>query len=141
MKRVFLIILLFCCGCVSSNNAVPNGAYYSEQSGAAMPEWILKPSKNGVIGGVGMCAAHVNGVSGQRELAIKRALEDIASQKGVTVDNILIIKSKSSGDISMPSSEIESYSSHKTNEKVKARIEDTWIHPVSKELYIYMIAD
>ena len=97
--------------------------------------------KNGVIGGVGYCAAHINGYTGQKELASKRALEDIARQKGVLVNSILLVTSKSSNNTKLPDTTSKNVSSYQTQQNVKAYIKEIWVHPVSKEMYVYMIAE
>lgn len=42
---------------------------YSTSSYASdiqVPEWVINPSRNGLIGGVGYCLAHINGYAGQK---------------------------------------------------------------------------
>ena len=117
---------------------------YSTSSYASdiqVPEWVINPSRNGLIGGVGYCAAHINGYAGQKELASKRALEDIARQKGVLVNSILLVSSKSLNNTKLPNTTSKNISSYKTQQNVKAYIKEIWVHPVSKEMYIYMIAE
>ena len=79
---------MFFSGCASKHSS---SDYVSN---IQIPEWVTNPSKNGIIGGVGYCAAHINGYAGQKELASKRALEDIARQKGVLVNSIMHVSSK-----------------------------------------------
>ena len=117
---------------------------YSTSSYASdiqVPEWVINPSRNGLIGGVGYCAAHINGYAGQKELASKRALEDIARQKGVLVNSILLVSSKSLNNTKLPDTTSKNISSYKTQQNVKAYIKEIWVHQVSKEMYIYMIAE
>lgn len=128
-------IFIFFSGCASlySNNTAV--------STVQIPEWVTNPSKNGVIGGVGYCAAHINGYAGQKELASKRALEDIARQKGVLVNSIMLISSKASNNTKLPDTTSQNISKYQTQQNVKAYIKEIWVHPVSKEMYIYMIAE
>lgn len=132
---LFILVCFIFSGCAGHNVAVYNS------NADSLPEWVLNPSKNGVIGGVGYCAAHVDGISGQRELASKRALEEIARQKGVQVDSIMVVSSKHSNQVEMPDTSINTVSGFKTNTNVKAYIKEVWIHPVTKVMYVYMIAN
>lgn len=132
---LFILVCFIFSGCAVHNVAVNNS------NADSLPEWVLNPSKNGVIGGVGYCAAHVDGISGQRELASKRALEEIARQKGVQVDSIMVVSSKHSNQVEMPDTSINTVSGFKTNTNVKAYIKEVWIHPVTKVMYVYMIAN
>lgn len=130
---LFIIVISGCAG-VSNNKAVDNNS-------VIMPEWIVNPSKNGVIGGVGYCPAHVDGISGQRELASKRALEEIARQKGVDVDTVMIVSSSASNQTKYQDTKVDTVSTFKSNKNVKAYIKEVWIHPVTKVMYVYMIAE
>ena len=132
---LFILVCFIFSGCAGHNVAVNNS------NADSLSEWVLNPSKNGVIGGVGYCAAHVDGISGQRELASKRALEEIARQKGVQVDSIMVVSSKHSNQVEMPDTSINTVSGFKTNTNVKAYIKEVWIHPVTKVMYVYMIAN
>lgn len=134
-SHLFVIFCFLFYGC-AGHNVVAN-----QSSKDTLPEWVLNPSKNGVIGGVGYCAAHVDGISGQRELASKRALEEIDRQKGVQVDSIMVVSSKHSNQVEMPDTTIDTVSGFKTNTNVRAYIKEVWIHPVTKVMYVYMIAE
>lgn len=132
---ILSFLFIFVSGCASKHSSS------SSVSNIQIPEWVTNPSKNGVIGGVGYCAAHINGYAGQKELASKRALEDIARQKGVLVNSIMLISSKSSNSTKLPDTTSKNISSYQTQQSVKAYIKEIWVHPVSKEMYIYMIAE
>lgn len=135
LSAFFIFSFIFFSSCASkhsSNDFISN---------IQIPEWVTNPSKNGVIGGVGYCAAHINGYAGQKELASKRALEDIARQKGVLVNSIMLVSSKSSNSTKLPDTTSKNISSYQTQQNVKAHIKEIWVHPVSKEMYIYMIAE
>ena len=131
----FCIIIMCFSGCASKHSNS------SSVSNIQLPEWVTSPSKNGIIGGVGYCAAHINGYAGQKELASKRALEDIARQKGVFVNSIMLVTSKSSNSVKLPDTTSKNISSYQTQQSVKAYIKEIWVNPVSKEMYIYMIAE
>lgn len=132
---IFSFCFIFIFGCASKH--ISSGL----ASNIQIPEWVTNPSKNGVIGGVGYCAAHINGYAGQKELASKRALEDIARQKGVLVNSIMLVSSKSSNNTKLPDTTSKNISSYQTQQNVKAYIKEIWVHPVSKEMYVYMIAE
>ncbi len=134
MKNILWVVVLcifFIVGCSLKNTtqvALDN----------SIPNWVYNPSSSDYIGGVGVCGTHIKGKNAQRELAISRAIEEIARQKGVTVSNVLSISSKSNS-ISSSNSNMVSYSVHTvTGEVINAFIADTWINPNSNELYIYM---
>ncbi len=131
----FYFIFMFFSGCASKHSS---SDYVSN---IQIPEWVTNPSKNGIIGGVGYCAAHINGYAGQKELASKRALEDIARQKGVLVNSIMHVSSKFSNSTKLPDTTSKNISSYQTKKNVKAYIKEIWVHPVSKEMYVYMIAE
>lgn len=133
MAKVIVVILLifsfYGCGTKNSNITNSNSVNY--------PEWLHNPSSDKYIGGVGICGTHIRGKTGQRELAISRAIEEIARQKKVEVSNVLSVSSKGSSD-SM-SSNMSYYSVHTIDGSViNAVIVDMWIHPKTDELYIYM---
>jgi hypothetical protein len=53
------------------------------------PSWIDHPVLyNGDVCGIGISKVHINGEIGQRQLAVERAIADIARQKQVTVRSI-----------------------------------------------------
>ena len=134
---ILLLFVTMCSGCLS----IHNEKSASISNNVSMPEWILNPSKNGVIGGVGYCAAHVDGISGQRELASKRALEEIARQKSVSVDSVMVVSSSASNQTKYNDTKVNSVSTFKSNNNVQAYIKEIWIHPVTKVMYVYMIAE
>ena len=132
----FIYFLLSGCGFYHNYSL-----YSSEHNNIDYPAWIQNPSSDTFIGGVGMSSTHVRGVTGQRELAVKRALEDIARQLEVEVENISVISSKQISSSKYNNTKIESYSTHKTKKNIKAYIKEVWVHPVTKEMYVYMIAE
>ncbi len=131
----FLLFIGFIC--LSCSAAVKNNSL----SNSDLPEWVLNPSKDGIVGGVGYCAAHINGVNGQRELASKRALEEIARQKGVYIDSIMVVSSKSSNQIRYTETKSNTVSSYHTKNIIKAYIKEIWVHPVTKVMYVYMVSE
>lgn len=63
----------------------------------ARPAWIDNPRTVGDIVGLGQAGFHFNGKAAQRELATRRALDEIAQQMGVTVNSITVIKQQLTG--------------------------------------------
>lgn len=112
-------------------------ATVEQKSANQLPSWFYTPSGDGYIGGVGVCATHVKGATAQRELAISRALEDIARQYGVKVDSVMKVQSKES-QISTKV-DIDTFSLHTFEGKVViAKIIEVWKNEKTDELYIYM---
>lgn len=102
------------------------------------PSWVSNPSVSGKIAGIGICGTHIHGKTAQRNLAIKRAIDEIAAQLGVTVNNVSLISTK--GNSSGASSSVESYSLQSVDGKVvSAVIKGTWKDPKTSELYIWMV--
>lgn len=82
---------------------------------------------------------HVNGKNAQRSLAIKRAIDEIALQMGVTVNNVALIGTVANKGGT--TTNLESYSFQTVDGKVvKAVIRDTWEDPQTEELYVWMVA-
>lgn len=107
------------------------------------PDWIYNSSYNGKIGGVGYSRTHIKGINAQRELATRRALEDIARQKGVRVDSQMEIHStsKSSGTQGSNSSSIVTITNQRGIATIKAKVRAVWINPSTKEMYVHMVEE
>jgi len=104
------------------------------------PGWILNSGVNGKVAGIGICGTHVNGQNAQRSLAIKRAIDEIALQMGVKVNNVALIGTKASSSGS--NTTVESYSFQTVDGNVvKAVIRETWKDPQSDEIYIWMVTE
>lgn len=129
MKKNFIlsiIVSFFMFSCISSGGL------------GGKPGWVNTPSVSGKIAGVGICGNHVNGKSAQRNLAIKRAIDEIALQIGVTVNNVSLVETV--GTSSGASTKVESYSLQSVDGKVvTAVIKGTWKDPATDELYIWMV--
>ena len=135
-NRYLIVIFLFILTGCSHNNIVvtPKNDYQR-------PSWIyLSPSQNGKIGGIGVSGKHIDGFTGQRELAISRALDEIAKQLGTTVTTMQNINTEGTKD--NIKSEITSYSFQTTDGKVvKAIIKNIWYDNISDELYVWMLQE
>lgn len=82
---------------------------------------------------------HVHGKNAQRSLAIKRAIDEIAQQLGVTVNNVALVGTVANKAGS--STSVESYSFQTVDgQVVKAVIRGTWEDPQTSELYVWMVA-
>ncbi len=103
------------------------------------PSWIHNSSVSGKVAGIGVCGMHVNGVNAQRSLAIKRAIDEIALQLGVKVNNVALVGTKSGAG---GGSSVESYSFQTVEgQVVKAVIKETWKDPKSEEIYVWMVTE
>ncbi len=129
MKKNLLVsitIILFLVSCVS----VPHVG--------GQPSWVNSPSVSGKVAGIGICGTHVNGKNAQRNLSIKRAIDEIAAQLGVTVNNISLVGTV--GTSSGVSTSVETYSLQSVDGRVvTAVIKETWQDPKTNELYIWMV--
>lgn len=123
----FLPFLLFGCG--------PDKAINSE---IERPHWFHNPNDGGKMGGVGISGIHIRGLQAQRELAIERAINEIARQMGVKVSNFS--KSVSVGNKDMVRTGRETYSIQTVNgTSVEAVIEELWTDPETNEFYVWMV--
>lgn len=102
------------------------------------PEWFYTPSKDGKSGGVGVSGIHVDGKTGQKNLAIQRALDEIAKQMGVKVNSYSSVRSQADNSGSSVSGESSSFFTVEGKE-VKAKIVEMWEDPYTNELYVWML--
>ena len=108
----------------------------------ARPAWILNPNYDGKQGAVGVAAETYDmSVSTQRKLAISRALDELALQKGVKVE--LNMKKEEHLRNQKSSLSIDSSSSYKTTNPsaITAHIEAIWKDPRTGELYVWLVLD
>lgn len=131
---LFVFISFFSLGCSGAKKV-------SLGQSTDKPAWFWKPSVGEQIGGVGISKAHVRGISAQRELAVSRAIESIASQLGVHVENVTTISSRATS-AGGSSTQMDSYSIHTVDGKhVKATVKEFWQDPYTNELYVWMVAE
>lgn len=105
-----------------------------------MPSWVMNPSGSGRVAGVGSCRRHINGFSAQRMVAIRRGLDEIAMQKGMTISNVALVGIK--GSQAGMTSQIESWSFQTVNnQKVTAAVRASWLDPVTEELFVWVISN
>lgn len=131
MKKIqYFMITLMCFMFVSCATVKP----------ISKPSWIMNSSVSGKVTGIGVCGMHVNGVNAQRSLAIKRAIDEIAMQLGVKVNNVALVGTKSGPGGGGGS--VESYSFQTVEgQVVKAVIKETWKDPKTEEIYVWMVTE
>ncbi|TWI70690.1 hypothetical protein LZ24_02260 [Desulfobotulus alkaliphilus] len=102
------------------------------------PAFIYNPSVNGKIGGVGIARPHIHGPNAQRNLAISRAIDEIARQKGTQVQSWQTVQTTGTRDSA--STHMDSVSIQTTSgETIHAVIRQMWNDPSSSELYVWML--
>ncbi|MDR0453388.1 MAG: hypothetical protein LBH05_01100 [Deferribacteraceae bacterium] len=132
LKLFFVVMLL--CGCALVKQSAPPP---EDNLVNGRPYWYWKPSSDGVIGGVGEAGSNINGVSAQRQLAIDRALDDIARQKGVSVKQIQEITQQDTQTSS--SVNINTYSIHAVDGTVvSAVIREIWQEPGTGKIVVWI---
>ena len=104
------------------------------------PEWIYQPSINGKVGAVGSAMPHFKGTAAQRRLAISRGLDELSQQSGVNVQSTIKRNEKRLGSLTNSSAEVFTIQ-NSANETIKAHIEDIWVEPRTKEIFIWLVAD
>jgi hypothetical protein len=124
-------------GTAPSMNPAVNTVTVPTASGQR-PAWIYDPTPGqGKFGGVGSARRHIDGFSAQRQLAISRAIDEIARQLGVKVDNFMKTETSVVGqDVS---SSMDLYSIQTTaGQLVQAQIRAFWETPDGEELFVWM---
>jgi len=139
MGVVLALGLLSSGGCqntASSTATSPAGTTAPATGGK--PAWIYQPSPGqGQFGGVGSARRHIDGISAQRQMAISRAIDEIARQMGVKVSNFVRTETHLRGD--SVQSGMDLYSIQKKEKKtVNAAIRAFWEDPQNGELYVWM---
>lgn len=104
------------------------------------PEWYFSPEKDGKIGGVGVSGIHKDGKTGQKKLAVERALGEIARQMGVKVQSFSNLTSQSSSYGTSVTGTDHSFFTV-DGKIVTARIVEIWEDSYTHELYVWMVAE
>lgn len=129
VRTLSAITITACLFVISCTSVQPSGR----------PSWIQNSAVSGSVAGIGICGMHVHGKNAQRSLAIKRAIDEIAQQLGVTVNNVALVGTVANKAGS--STSVESYSFQTVDgQVVKAVIRGTWEDPQTSELYVWMVA-
>ncbi len=101
------------------------------------PDWIYNPAVDGKIGGVGSAGLHIKGNDAQREMAISRAIDSIARQMGVKVQNTSVYAV--SGSSAGTRSSMNGLSIHTVSgATVNAVIKEMWRDKKTGELFVWM---
>ncbi len=135
MKGIIIgILLLFTFGCTSftNKNSTKEIVTVGEES---IPQWFFNPTV-GIYkyGGVGVSGRSTKGLSGQREIAIAKAINEIAIQMGVKVDSI-VKTSQVNTD-----TDYEGYSFQSTNgQVVSARLMEIWYDKENNKVYAWLV--
>jgi hypothetical protein len=114
-KNIYILIgILFFSGCVNTQSI--NSKAISQNNGE--PKWLNNPQKEAgdKITAVGCARIHYKGVSAQKKLAVSRAIDEIATQVEVTVDNVSL-RNRTNNSSSSSSSSLQSV--NKVNLKTK----------------------
>jgi hypothetical protein len=106
---LLLLILLSLSGC----------GYATKVEKNKIPDWMTNSNFGDKISAVGCSTKHIDGVSGQKALAVQRAIKLIAMQNEVTVSSVTLNKRSKS------SSSTQSTSVHEIkNVKVSTIVKD-----------------
>lgn len=138
MKKIYLILILislFFTGC--KFREVKKDKKVQSETIAGRPSWFFSPTQGKYkYGGVGVAGRSTRGLSGQRQLAISRAVDELAIQMGVSVQNVVETTQKQT------SSTYQSYSIQSTTGEVfQAILMDIWIDEGTKELFAWMVIE
>ncbi len=105
-----------------------------------LPPWVANPNLGGQTGGCGSAGIHIKGPHAQRELAVSRAIDELARQMQVKVSNITAVKI--SGNRDRVNADIKSYSVHTSKGmELRVKIKDVWQHPRTGRLYVWAVID
>ena len=127
-------LLIFLTGCGISNNSVSKekGICYST------PKWVYKiPVSKNKVYGVGVAGENINGFSAQRKSAISKAVNEIASQLKIKVNNkFMSISNSETGTVA------QSYTFQTVdNQVVHAKIIKSCRNPNNGMFYVLMESD
>lgn len=89
LKSLLVVSVMLFSGCIKQNS--------TPVAKNVEPKWLLDPYvENDKIAAVGCAKIHFKGEEAQKDLAISRAIDRIATQNKVTVDNVTLRKKSSS---------------------------------------------
>jgi hypothetical protein len=135
-KYIVILATLLVAGCSTANLPLIGG----EKLVNGVPVWVNSPKagKNEVVG-IGIAPKNMKGRQAQRKSAVSKAIDEIASQLGTTVNSVVktAAHSDSSGNAS---SSMSAYSFQTVDGKVvQAFIKKTYRNPKTGVLYIMMV--
>lgn len=123
----FIFSVVFFSGCGATAPA--------PKAGHEKPEWVY----NHTEGAVGICDTHMKGDAAQEQVAMDRALEKLSKQQGVEVQSQSVSQQKETA--AYYSSGHKSTATIKANNKVNAKIKDTWRDPRNNRYYVWMVME
>lgn len=136
MKRSIItcLLLLVTFGCTNFSQKESKEVVVKIEDNS-IPQWFFNPTMDTYkYGGVGVSGRSTKGLSGQREIAIARAINEIAMQMGVKVDSI-VKTSQVNTD-----TDYESYSFQTTDGQiVSARLMEIWIDREKDRVYAWLV--
>jgi hypothetical protein len=103
------------------------------------PKWTMLPPDDGHIYGVGTAPYNYHGMAAQKQDAMAQAIDMIARQKGVTVDNSLERIKRIDNGIQTQGSMIDYSFQTVEGTKVNAKIKDVYHDRYKDIFYILMI--
>jgi hypothetical protein len=125
---ILTVFLLYACTAMNvSSGGLVNGK----------PAWFWTPNEGELLGGVGEAGTHIDGLNAQRQLAVSRAIEDIARQKGVTVSSIQTVKQQATETSSSTSLDVYSIQTV-SGITVTARVREFWVDPQTRRLLVWI---
>ena len=133
LKIISLIVsVMLLSGCAPHNNTT-----VTKQN--KEPKWLLDPyMDNDKIAAIGCARIHFKGIEAQKDLAISRAIDRIATQNSVIVDNVTY-RQKNTSTNQKTLSKTSSSSLH-TVEKVKIRTKTKAMYTKpSKEICVWVV--
>ena len=119
IKSLLIVSVMLFTGCIKQQNNTPVAKQKVE------PAWLLDPYvDNDKIAAVGCARTHFKGIEAQKDLAISRAIDRIATQNQVTVNNMTLREKSSSngrkGSSNSQSTSLQSVDGIKVSTKTKA---------------------
>ena len=135
MKNRVLIIFfstIFLIGCASSQTTAKQDICIKE------PSWVLNPPiKKNVIYGVGIAPENIKGIQAQRNSAISKAINEIATQLNTQVNSKFIAYEKQNNGFT--NKNYQHLSIQTVNQiRIRAKIIDFCKNPNTGELYVLM---
>lgn len=139
MKKylLLLILLIAFAGCTTTQETSKAGSTIEKSEFDELPDWFYTPTMGKYkYGGVGIAKKSAHGPSRQRQLAIGRAIDEIASQMGTKVSSIQeFVTTKNNTDYS-------GYSIHTTDgQVVSAILMEIWVNKKKEELYAWLVVE
>ena len=132
LKTFSILLVTLLVGCTSQPQQQS-----MQPTGPQRPAWIDNPNSVGGVVGLGEAGIHFKGRAAQRELATRRALDAIATQMGVTVNNVMLMNQQHTNTSSNVN--ISSRSEH----SIEGALVNAVIHGEWQEggvIYVLMVA-